>query len=102
MRLTPSQAAIKLLCGNRLPPNPRLPYAERIQCGRDMLVNLTGVDYGFDLQKWHDHLRVSGEGNYTCTGRSSELPTVMKRALETKRWREAVRMLEGADDDVQC
>ncbi len=62
-----------------------------------MLARITGVDYGYDLRQWHDHLKVSGEGGYTWR-RNIDLPRIMKDALESTEWKEAVARL-SADED---
>jgi len=92
MKLFPAQLATHLLCGKRLPLNRCETIDERIVAGREMLVRITGVDYGYDLQKWHDHLKESGEGGYTWR-RNIVFPKIMKQALESKSWNEAVERL---------
>ncbi len=58
-----------------------------------MLTRLTGADYGYDLQRWHDHLKVSREGGYTWN-RTIVLPKVMQEALASAAWQKAVSDLE--------
>jgi hypothetical protein len=38
---------------------------ERITAGREMLAKITGKDFGYDLAKWHTHLKESRQGGYT-------------------------------------
>jgi hypothetical protein len=93
MRGTPAQVAVRLVCGQGVPRAKALEsIRDRILAGHDMLVRLTGKDFGFDLQAWHDHLKVSREGGYTW-GRNIVLPKIMTEALESPEWREVVKSL---------
>jgi hypothetical protein len=67
---------------------------ERIREGHDFLVSITGKDYGYDLQAWHNHLKEAREGGYTY-GRNIRLPRIMQAALQSSEWQEAVRSLTG-------
>ena len=60
-----------------------------------MLVQITGQDFGYDLQAWHDHLKESREGGYTY-GRNIVLPRIMQEALLSPEWQEAVESLTTA------
>lgn len=95
MRLTPAQIAIRLICGGEgLPPRARdESLSQRIRTGHRMLRRITGKDFGYELARWHSHLKVSREGGYTW-GRNIELPKVMQAALASSEWREAVRTIE--------
>lgn len=95
MRMTPAQIAVELICGNELPMRgPRdSTMSDRIQSGHQMLIRITGEDFGHDLQKWHDYLKESRDGGYTW-GRNIDLPRVMKDALVSTAWRTAVNHLE--------
>lgn len=92
MRATPAQIAVNQICGHNLPMGPQLSLRERMQEGREMLKLLSGADYGYDLQKWHDHFKESREGGYTWN-RTIELPIVMKQALKSEEWRSAANEL---------
>ena len=94
MRATPAQGAVFLICG-KIPPMRlrRDTLSGRIQDGRRMLIQITGKDFGYDLQAWHDYLKESREGGYTWN-RSIVLPKIMKAALESDEWRRAVSDLE--------
>jgi len=48
--------------------------------GHDFLVRITGRDFGYDLQAWHDYLKESREGGYTY-GRNILLPRIMQAVL---------------------
>jgi hypothetical protein len=98
MRLTPAQIAVQLLCGVVLPkfhPSP-ITNSGRVREGHDMLVEITGKDFGYDLHAWHDHLKESREGGYTY-GRNIVLPKIMQAAIASPTWQEAVQMIEAAD-----
>lgn len=100
MRLTPSQIAVTLLCGQLLPPPGELRIEQtlslqgRIQLGHDQLVQITSIDLGYNLQAWHAHLKHSRQGGYTW-GKNIVLPNVMKAALASAAWPHAVRNLES-------
>lgn len=65
-----------------------------IEEGRQWLARMAGVDYEYDLQKWHDHFKQSREGGYTWN-RTIALPKIMQEALDSEEWREAVRSLRS-------
>ena len=99
MRMTPAQMAVHLICGHNLPMGPRHPPAENMQEGRATLASIAGVDYGYDLQRWHDHLKVSRDGGYTWN-RTVALPKVMQQALASEAWHKAASELSAASDQV--
>ena len=92
MRLTPAQIAVRLMCGESLPRVRDESLTERVREGHDFLVRITGKDFGYDLQAWHDHLKESREGGYTY-GRNIVLPRIMQAALQCHEWQETVRTL---------
>lgn len=92
MRLTPAQIGIRLICGVELSRIRAQSLARRVREGHDFLVSITGKDFGYDLQAWHDHLKVSREGGYTY-GRNIVLPRVMAAALASPEWQQAVQSL---------
>jgi hypothetical protein len=53
---------------------------------------MTGKDFGYDLQTWHDYLKESKDGGYTY-GRNITLPRIMQKALESPEWHAAVKAL---------
>ena len=96
MRLTPAQLGVQLICGSDwMPGASRQSLSERIQEGRRMLCQLTGKDFRYDLTAWHDHLKESREGGYTW-GRNIVLPRIMKAALASKEWRQAIEGLKDS------
>jgi hypothetical protein len=97
MRLTPAQVAIHLICGHNLPMRPQRSLADNMKEGRAMLAQIANVDYGYDLQRWHDHLKGmprSQSRGYTWN-RTVTLPKVMQAALASDDWRSAARALAG-------
>lgn len=92
MRFTPAQLAVRLICGESPSLRDRESLRQRIQNGHDMLVELTGQDFGYDLQAWHDYLKESRDGGYTY-GRNIVLPKIMQAARASAEWQEAARVL---------
>ena len=88
--------AVALICGKPLPPfagfAAHADLAGRIKAGRYDLVRLSGVDFGYDLAAWHSHLKTSRDGSYTW-GRNIVQPRVMKGAIASADWQDAVREL---------
>lgn len=70
---------------------------QRMRDGRKMLRSITGKDFGYDLQRWHDYLKESRDGGYTWN-RTIDLPKLMKAALENQEWLDTVVIIENADD----
>jgi hypothetical protein len=74
---------------------PRQSLKERMREGREMLVRIAEVDYGYDLQRWHNHLKEmprSESLGYTWN-RTISLPKVMQEALASDEWQSAARAL---------
>jgi hypothetical protein len=99
MRMTPAQMAVHLICGHNLPMGSQHSLEETMKVGRAMLARIVGIDYGYDLQRWHDHLKVSREGGYTWN-RTIALPKVMQEALASQEWRHAASELAAALDQT--
>ena len=91
MRLTPAQIAIHLLCGRPIPGSPG-SIDERIALGRKLLSEIANVDFGYDLERWHNHLKVTRDGGYTWN-RTIALPRIMRDALASESWLDAVERL---------
>ena len=68
-----------------------------MQEGHAMLVRIAKVDYGYDLQRWHDHLKgiPRSESLGYSWNRTITLPKVMEKALASEEWRSAARALAG-------
>ncbi len=92
MRLRPIQIAVYLICGEPIPHQESGSLAERLRTGHDWLVGISGHDFGYDLQAWHDYLKESRDGGYTY-GRNIVLPRIMQTALRSPEWREAAQSL---------
>lgn len=95
MHITPAQMAVYLICGHDLPRGRKRSLMENMKDGRAMLVRLAGVDYGYDLQRWHDHLKSipRAESSGYTWNRTIVLPKVMENALASEEWRIAAREL---------
>jgi hypothetical protein len=94
--MTPAQGAVRLICGVSHPGlrgYRHLTLAERIRGGRALLVQISGKDFSYDLAAWHAHLKESRQGGYTWA-RTIMLPRIMKSALASEEWRQAVSELE--------
>ena len=65
---------------------------ERIAQGRKLLIEIANVDFGYDLARWHEHLKVTRDGGYTWN-RAIALPRIMRDALASEDWRDAVERL---------
>ena len=65
---------------------------DRIALGRKRLIEIANVDFGYDLARWHDHLKVTRDGGYTWN-RTVALPRIMRDALASKNWLDAVERL---------
>lgn len=97
MHLTPAQIAVRLICGEKLPGvrlSRDLGIVSRVKQGHDMLVKLSGKDFGYDLAAWHAYLKQSRDGGYTW-GRNISLPRVMKKALASNEWHDAVGKIQS-------
>jgi hypothetical protein len=92
MRMTPAQMAIHLICGHQLPMSRPQSLKDNMKDGRAMLVSIAGVDFGYDLQRWHHRLKVDRDGGYTWN-RTITLPKVMQEALASAKWRQAANEL---------
>ena len=89
MRLTPAQIAVHHICGQELPLDGDLSLIQRIRYGHDFLVRITGQDFGYDLQGWHDYLSNTRDGGYTWNS-SIKTPKIMVAALANPDWIAAV------------
>jgi hypothetical protein len=89
--LTPAQLAVHLLCGRSIPGSAG-SIDERIALGRRLLSEIASVDFGYDLERWHEHLKVTRAGGYTWN-RTVALPRIMRDALASRQWLDAVERL---------
>lgn len=89
MRLIPAQIAVHQICGQNLPLDDNLSLIQRIRSGHDFLVRISGRDFGYDLQAWHEYLSTARDGGYTWNS-SIKTPKIMAAALANPEWRAAV------------
>lgn len=92
MRLTLAQIGVRLICGIGLPTRRNQSIREKIQEGHRILVRITGEDFGYDLQAWHEYLKESRQGGYTY-GRNIVLPKIMQAALKSPEWQSTVESI---------
>jgi hypothetical protein len=91
MRMTPSQIDMWLLLGERPGMLPESDLKERIRRGHAGLVKITGKDFGFDPQRWHDYLRGTKEGAYRWSGIAKKIG----QATTDPAWCRAVAELQS-------
>jgi peptidoglycan/xylan/chitin deacetylase (PgdA/CDA1 family) len=100
-RLTPVQINMLMLAG-RLGRHPREPgmeladkeRMEAMAVGRKWLPRLTGVDFGYDLQRWHEHLLGADEHGYRHPYGWRVVRQAIEKALEDLERLQLVRQLE--------
>jgi hypothetical protein len=99
MRLTPAHIAMHTLVGEFLPPVMREGWsvAQRIRHGREWLVRITRVDFGYELQAWHDFLCATDLGGYRWSNKHLGFPRRIARALADPVWQAAVAELMLAE-----
>jgi hypothetical protein len=93
MRLTPAQVFMCALLGIELPRRQRDSLKELIKLGHDELVELTGKDFGYDLNAWHSHLRETNAGMYRWTNQHLRVSMLIKAAHTSAEWLMAVKEL---------
>jgi hypothetical protein len=96
MRLTPSQIGMLQLLGEQLPREPEPTLPGRIQFGHDFLMQITGEDFGFDPQRWHEYLRETDAGGYRWSNKHLGMAKRIALALSNPEWCAAVKKLEGS------
>jgi hypothetical protein len=96
VRLTVSQIAMNLLVGETLPfvAEGAGELKARIQSGRRQLVSITGQDFNFDLQQWHDYLCKTNCGGYRWSNKHLGMPKLIAKALNDQEWQQAVLELK--------
>jgi hypothetical protein len=94
VRLTLSQIAMLELLGASLPfVHGEMALKERIRKGRANLVSITGRDFGFEPQRWHDYLRETGASGYRWSNKHLGMPKRIAEAVRDPAWRHAVEDL---------
>jgi hypothetical protein len=67
---------------------------ERIQHGRNFLMQITGQDFGYNAIRWHDYLWDSNLGGYRWARRSRDKwRRQVEAAISVPEWQQAVREL---------
>lgn len=67
MQLLPAELGMSLLMGQSVAMHPYSPDESLVR-GRQVLVHLTGTDFGYDLLKWHEYLLNANMTNYKSRG----------------------------------
>lgn len=97
MRLSPSQVAVRLICGHQLPMGPRdRTTVQLIREGHRMLVQMCRCDHGYDLIAWHNKLCETKAGGYRW-GKRKGLPKNIENALADLAWHAAVEKIKRTD-----
>jgi hypothetical protein len=91
------------LLGHLLPMGmPReQSLGDRIRTGRAHLVRVAGVDFGYDPEAWHEHLRATNAGGYRWSNKHLGFSRRIKRALADPEWHRAVASLWVPDPQWQ-
>src|SRR5690349_13717098 len=100
MRFTPAQIGMLQLLGARLPMSPEQSIEGRIRSGHTFLVELTGQDFGFAPEPWHDHLRATNAGGYRWSNKHLGIPRRITTARANADWQQAIKNLESAQPNV--
>ena len=97
MRLSPSQVAVRLICGHQLPMGPQdRTTVQQIREGHRMLVQMCRCDHGYDLIAWHNKLCETKAGGYRW-GKRKGLPKNIENALADPAWHAAVEKIKRTD-----
>ena len=73
--------------------------ADRIRSGHEFLVDLAGVDLGYDPQVWHEYLRSTGVGGYRWSNKHLGFPRRIAAAVADPEWQAAITSLQGETPD---
>jgi len=101
MRLTPSQIGMLQLLGEWLPMGPEESVKERIRSGHTFLVQITGEDFGFDPQRWHEYLQATNAGGYRWSNKHLGMPKRIAHAVSDPAWCDAVEELQTSGSEEQ-
>jgi hypothetical protein len=96
MRLLPLQIDMYVLAGEWYPFwGPDAPLANRLLEARQSLMERTGCDFGYDLERWHDHLVENEKDGYCWSNKHRSIAVVIRRAMADAQWQEAVAALKN-------
>ena len=96
MMATPAQCGMILLLGGVLGMAQAQPMTERIRRGRKWLADITGQDFGYDAQRWHEYLWETDVGGYRWSRRSKDKwGNWPLEAMDNPEWQAAVKELEA-------
>lgn len=88
MRMTPAQLGMEGLLGERNAFATPLDWslAQVVRYGHDFLVEIAGVDLGYDPAKWHEHLSATNAGGYRWNNKHLGFPKRIARAMSDEAW----------------
>jgi hypothetical protein len=69
--------------------------ADRIRHGREELVDIAGVDLGYDPAAWHEHLQRTNDGGYRWSNKHLGFPRKIATAMADPEWLYAVDSLKN-------
>jgi hypothetical protein len=62
----------------------------RVQAGHEQLVFITGKDFGYDPQKWHEYL-AKNNAAYRWSNLHLGMPKRIAKALNNQEWQQVVQ-----------
>ena len=71
----------------------RWSLADIIRSGRDGLIEIAGVDFGYDPAAWHAHLVATNACGYTWSNKHLGFPRQIAESIANPEWQAAVACL---------
>jgi hypothetical protein len=102
MRITPAQGGMTALLGGFVPRLSTGDLKTDIRRGRELLVQVAGIDFGYDPQAWHEHLRSTDAGGYRWSNQHLSFPRRIADAIANPEWQAAVASLRSRQDAEPC
>lgn len=95
MRLMRTQIDMLELLGEEFPfvASPR-NLKIRLRRARQHLVERCGMDFGYDVERWHDYLERENIGGYRWNNRNRGIPRRIREAKANREWLETVQGLQ--------
>jgi hypothetical protein len=91
---------ILMLAGHVLRPGSEVTEEERLKAmamGRQQLRQFTGQDFGYDLNRWHEHLLTAKEEGYRHPYAWRTVRPAIEKALDDDRRRLVEKLEQGRD-----
>lgn len=70
---------------------------ELIVRGRELLVESSGKDFGYDLMKWHDYLCANHE-EYCLRDKRHAILGLIQKTIENPSWKKAISELSSKEN----